>query len=131
MLMNIIKQSRSLSKTIMKNILAKNKKKQSMRNVYGETLASFGEKRQDIVVMDADLSCSTKTNIFAKKFKERFFNLGIAEQNLITQACGLSLAGKKVYVSSFAMFATGRAWEQIRNTLCYNNCCNTLWIDSW
>ena len=121
MLMNIIKQLRSLSKTIMKNILDKNKKKQSMRNVYGETLALFGEKRQDIVVMDADLSCSTKTNIFAKKFKERFFNVGIAEQNLITQACGLSLAGKKVYVSSFAMFATGRAWEQIRNTLCYNN----------
>lgn len=105
----------------MKNILNDNKNKQSMRNIYGETLASFGEKREDIVVLDADLSSSTKTNIFAKKYPDRFFNVGIAEQNLITQACGLSLTGKKAYVSSFAMFATGRAWEQIRNTLCYND----------
>ncbi len=105
----------------MKNILNDNKNKQSMRNIYGETLASFGGKREDIVVLDADLSSSTKTNIFAKKYPDRFFNVGIAEQNLITQACGLSLTGKKAYVSSFAMFATGRAWEQIRNTLCYND----------
>lgn len=105
----------------MKNILNDNKNKQSMRNVYGETLALFGEKNKNIVVLDADLSCSTKTSIFAKKFPDRFFNVGIAEQNLITQACGLSLTGKKAYVSSFAMFATGRAWEQIRNTLCYND----------
>ncbi len=105
----------------MKNILNDNKNKQSMRNIYGETISAFGEKREDIVVLDADLSCSTKTSIFAKKHPGRFFNVGIAEQNLITQACGLSLTGKKVYVSSFAMFATGRAWEQIRNTLCYND----------
>ena len=105
----------------MKNILNDNRNKQSMRNIYGETLALFGEKREDIVVLDADLSSSTKTNIFAKKYPDRFFNVGIAEQNLITQACGLSLTGKKAYVSSFAMFATGRAWEQIRNTLCYND----------
>ncbi len=105
----------------MKNILNDNKNKQSMRNVYGETLALFGEKNKNIVVLDADLSSSTKTSIFAKKFPDRFFNVGIAEQNLITQACGLSLTGKKAYVSSFAMFATGRAWEQIRNTLCYND----------
>lgn len=105
----------------MKNILNDNRNKQSMRNIYGETLASFGEKNQNIVVLDADLSSSTKTNIFAKKYPDRFFNVGIAEQNLITQACGLSLTGKKAYVSSFAMFATGRAWEQIRNTLCYND----------
>lgn len=105
----------------MENILNDNENKQSMRNIYGEILASFGEKRKDIVVLDADLSSSTKTNIFAKKYPNRFFNVGIAEQNLITQACGLSLTGKKAYVSSFAMFATGRAWEQIRNTMCYND----------
>lgn len=105
----------------MKNLLNDNKNKHSMRNIYGETLASFGEKNQNIVVLDADLSSSTKTSVFAKKYPNRFFNVGIAEQNLITQACGLSLTGKKTYVSSFAMFATGRAWEQIRNTLCYND----------
>lgn len=90
------------------------------RDVYGKTLVELGEKNQDIVVVDADLSCSTKTSYFAKNFPERFFNFGVAEQNMMGAAAGLASCGKTVFASSFAMFATGRAWEQIRNTICYN-----------
>ena len=95
--------------------------KLSVRKVYGETLAQLGETRNDIVAVDADLSCSTMTCTFGKKFGERFFNAGIAEQDAICTAAGLALCGKTAFVSTFAMFATGRAYDQIRNTVAYSN----------
>lgn len=89
------------------------------RDAYGKTLVELGKTNPDVVVLDADLSGSTRTGWFAKEFPDRFFNVGIAEQNLIGMACGLALAGKIPFVSSFAMFATGRCWEQIRNSVAY------------
>ena len=91
------------------------------RDIYGKTLVELGQKDKDIVVSDADLSGSTRTSYFAKKFPERFFNFGVAEQNMMATAAGLASCGKIVFVSTFAMFATGRAWDQVRNTICYNN----------
>jgi transketolase len=91
------------------------------RDVYGQALVELGKQNKNIVVLDADLSGSTRTSIFAKAFPDRFFNVGVAEQNLITIAAGLASCGKTVFVSSFAMFATGRCWDQVRNSLCYNN----------
>ena len=93
----------------------------SPRAAYGKTLALLGEQNKNIVVLDADLSCSTQTCVFAKAFPERFFNVGIAEQDLMTTAAGLSTTGKIPFVSTFAMFATGRAWDQVRNTIAYPN----------
>ena len=93
----------------------------SVRSAYGKTLVELGKENKDIVVLDADLSCSTQTQIFAKEFPERFFNVGIAEQDLMTTAAGLACTGKIPFVSTFAVFASGRAWEQIRNTICYSN----------
>ena len=89
------------------------------RDAYGKTLVKLGKKHEDLVVLDADLSKSTKTASFKEEFPDRFFNVGIAEQNLACVAGGLSLAGKVPFASSFAMFATGRAFEMIRNSLCY------------
>jgi transketolase len=91
------------------------------RDVYGSTLAELGKANKDIVVLDADLSSSTRTALFAKEFPERFFNFGVAEQNMIATAAGLASCGKVVFASSFAMFATGRTWDQIRNSVAYNN----------
>lgn len=88
------------------------------RMAYGQALQDLGEK-YDFIVMDADLSGSTQTAMFAKKFPERFFNCGIAEQNMLSVAAGIATTGKPVFVSSFAMFAVGRAYEQIRNSVCY------------
>ena len=88
------------------------------REAYGNALAEFGEK-YDFVVMDADLSKSTKTDVFKKKFPERFINMGIAEANMITTAAGIASCGKTVFASSFAMFAAGRAFEQVRNSVAY------------
>ena len=99
----------------------KKRQTNSPRAAYGKTLAQLGEENKNIVVLDADLSCSTQTCIFAKAFPERFFNVGIAEQDLMTTAAGLATTGKIPFVSTFAMFATGRAWEQIRNTIAYPN----------
>ena len=96
----------------------KNEKK-SIRSTFGKTLAGLGKINHDIVVMDADLACSTQTQIFAKEFPERFFDCGIAEQDMIATAAGLAAAGKIPFVSSFAMFATGRTYDQIRNSVCY------------
>lgn len=87
------------------------------RDAYGETLVELGKQNKRVVVLDADLSGSTKTGKFAKAFPERFFNAGVAEQNLIGMAAGLAACGKIVFASSFAIFLTGRAWEQIRNTV--------------
>ncbi len=95
-------------------------KKIATRESYGNALARLGEE-YDIVVLDADLSKSTKTEVFKKKFPERFINMGIAEQNMISTAAGLASCGKIVFASSFAMFAAGRAFEQIRNSVCYPN----------
>ena len=92
----------------------------SPRAEYGKALVELGKINKDIVVMDADLSCSTQTKMFAKEFPERFFNVGIAEQDLMATAAGLSTVGKIPFVSTFAMFASGRAWEQIRNSICYS-----------
>jgi transketolase len=91
------------------------------RDVYGNTLVELGKENKDLVVLDADLSSSTRTRLFAKEFPERFFNFGVAEQNMMATAVGLASCGKIVFVSSFAIFATGRAWEQIRNGVAYNN----------
>lgn len=89
------------------------------REAYGKALVKLGQVNDNVVVLDADLSKSTKTNDFLKAFPDRFFNMGIAEQNLIGAACGFAAAGKIPFASSFAMFATGRAFEIIRNSACY------------
>ncbi|MBS4912668.1 MAG: transketolase family protein [Veillonella sp.] len=89
------------------------------REAYGAALAEIGLKNENIIVLDADLSKSTKTDTFKKVCPERFFNVGIAEQNLISVGAGLAAAGKIPFVSSFSMFATGRAFEQVRNAVCY------------
>lgn len=94
-------------------------KKIATRQSYGEALAELGEKNKDIVVLDADLSKTTKTEIFAKRFPERFFDVGIAEQNLMGVAAGMSTTGVIPYVSTFAVFATGRAYDQVRNSIAY------------
>ena len=91
------------------------------RNAYGETLVSLGEKNPNIVVLDADLSKSTKTIMFARKFPERFFEMGIAEANMISTAAGLASCGKIPFASSFAVFATGRVYDQIRMSVAYSN----------
>ena len=89
------------------------------RQAYGEILQVLGKEYEDLIVMDADLSGSTKTGEFKKVFPERFFNFGIAEQNMYSQAAGMALSGKIVCASTFAMFATGRAFEIIRNAIGY------------
>jgi len=89
------------------------------RDHYAKALIALGETNKDVVVLDADLSCSTRTGKFASKYPDRFFNAGIAEQNLIGMAAGLACMGKTVFASSFSMFVTGRPWEQIRNSICY------------
>ncbi len=96
-------------------------KTQSIRKVFGNTLAQVGELNPNVVVLDADLSCSTQTKIFADKFPDRFFNCGIAEQNMIATAAGLATQGKIPFASTFAMFATGRTYDQIRNGVCYSD----------
>src|SRR5512137_2537074 len=89
------------------------------RDAYGEVLAELGAENENVVVLDADLSGSTKTSLFAKKFPERFFNMGIAEANMIGTAAGLAAAGKIPFASTFAIFAVGRAWEQVRQSVAY------------
>ena len=89
------------------------------RDAYGQTLIELGNEREDIVVMDADLAAATKTGMFKKAHPDRFFNAGIAEGNMMSIAAGLAAAGKTVFASSFAMFAAGRAFEQIRNSIGY------------
>lgn len=89
------------------------------RDAYGQALAALGAINDKVVVLDADLSKSTKTNEFKKVFPERFFNIGIAEQNLLGTAAGFAAAGKIPFASSFAVFAVGRAYDQIRNSIAY------------
>lgn len=96
-------------------------KKIATRQSYGEELVEIGKENNNVIVLDADLAAATKTGLFKKSFPERFFNMGIAEQDMISTAAGLATAGKIPYASTFAMFATGRAYDQIRNSVCYPN----------
>lgn len=89
------------------------------REAYGKALVELGEKNSNVVVLDADLSKSTKTADFGKTYPNRFFNMGIAEADMMSTAAGLAACGKIPFVSTFAVFATGRAFEQIRNSICY------------
>lgn len=93
--------------------------KKSTRQAYGEALVELGKINDNIVVLDADLTKSTKTNLFQESFPERHFNVGIAEADLIGTAAGFATCGKIPFASTFAMFASGRAFEQIRNTVAY------------
>lgn len=93
--------------------------KKSIRGAFGEELVELGNNNSKVVVLDADLSGSTQTSLFAKAHPERFFDVGIAEQDLMTTALGLSLEGFIPFAATFAVFATGRAYDQIRNSICY------------
>ncbi|MDA1266052.1 MAG: transketolase family protein [Planctomycetota bacterium] len=88
------------------------------RNAYGEALLELGKTNPDVVVLDADLSGSTKTKAFGQAHPERFFNIGVAEANMVGTAAGMAAMGHTVFASSFAMFAAGKAWEQIRQSVC-------------
>ena len=92
----------------------------STRKAYGEALVEIGRKDKDVIVLDADLAHATQTLLFKKEFPNRHINVGIAEQDMVGTACGLALSLKKVYLSSFAMFLAGRAYEQIRNAAAYS-----------
>ncbi|MCM1265316.1 MAG: transketolase family protein [Candidatus Gastranaerophilales bacterium] len=96
-------------------------KKRSTREAFGKALVELGKTNKNIVVLDSDLSASTQTKLFAKEFPERFMDIGIAEQDLIGTAAGLSTVGKIPFAATFAVFATGRTYDQIRNTVCYSN----------
>ena len=108
------KQSHYLKKNV------RNRRKIATRQAFGDTLLKLGSKHKNIVVFDADLSCSVKTDLFAKHFSDRHFNLGIAEANMIGTACGFALRGK-FPAATFAVFATGRTYDQIRASVCYPN----------
>ena len=95
--------------------------KKATRQSYGEALLELGKENKDVVVLDADLAGATKTELFAKEFPDRFFDIGIAEADMMGTAAGLSTCGKIPYVSTFAMFAAGRSYDQIRNSICYPN----------
>ena len=95
--------------------------KKATRQSYGEALLELGKDNKDVVVLDADLAGATKTNIFAKEFPERFFDMGIAEQDMMATAAGFATCNKIPFASTFAVFATGRVYDQIRNSICYPN----------
>src|SRR3989344_2410912 len=102
-------------------IFDKDVEQRATRDGYGEGLVIAGEHDQNVVVWCADLSESTRSEAFSKKFPERFFEIGVAEQNLATIAAGLGVSGKIPFISSYATFSPGRNWEQIRTTISYNN----------
>ncbi|MEN8152659.1 MAG: transketolase family protein [Acidobacteriota bacterium] len=95
--------------------------KKSLRGEYGKTLLKLGKNNKNIVVMDADLAKSTKTNSFGDEFPSRFIDMGLSEQDMISTAAGISLTGKTVFASSFCVFLVGRVYDQIRQSVCYNN----------
>ena len=97
------------------------REKKATRQSYGEALLELGKENKNVVVFDADLAGATKTNIFEKEFPERFFDMGIAEANMMGTAAGFATCGKIPYASTFAVFAAGRAYDQIRNSICYPN----------
>ncbi|MEM0129520.1 MAG: transketolase C-terminal domain-containing protein [Thermoplasmata archaeon] len=94
--------------------------RESLRDAYGETLVALGEADPTLVVLDADLSGSTRTQMFGKRFPERFFNVGVMEPTMMTVAAGLALGGRTVFASTFAVFAAGQAYNQVRQAICYN-----------
>lgn len=98
-----------------------NIEKMLTRQGYGEGLVEAGERNEDVVALGADITSSTKVDLFRDRFPERFFNMGIAEQNQMGTAAGLSLAGKVPFVTNYGVFLSGRAWDQIRTTICYAN----------
>lgn len=89
------------------------------RESYGKKLVELGKENKDIVVLDADLATATKTELFKKEFPDRFFDMGIAEQDMLSTAAGMATCGKIPFASTFAVFAAGRAYDQIRNSICY------------
>jgi transketolase len=93
---------------------------ESLRGAYGKTLLKLGRENPDLVVMDADLAKSTQTQVFAKEFAKRFIDMGLSEQDMISTAAGIALTGKTVFASSFCAFLVGRAYDQIRQSICYN-----------
>ena len=93
--------------------------KKATRESFGEALVEIGKDNENVVVLDADLAGATKSGIFAKEFPDRFFDIGIAEQDMIATAAGLSTCGKIPFACSFAVFSTGRAYDQVRNSVCY------------
>ena len=97
------------------------RKPKATRSAYGEALLELGKNNPNVVALDADLSGSTKTSSFAKAFPDRFVNVGIAEADMIGTAAGFAKAGKVPFASTFAVFATGRAWDQIRLVVCYSS----------
>ncbi len=97
------------------------RKKSPTRSGFGEGLLEAGKKNKKVVALSADLSDSTKVTLFKKKFPERFIQIGVAEQNLVTVGSGFAAAGKIPFVTSYAVFSPGRCWEQIRTTICYND----------
>src|SRR3972149_2864485 len=88
-----------------------------IRETYGKTLVELGREYPNIVVLDADLTVSTKTNLFGKEFPNRFFTMGVSEQDMMATAAGFALSGKIPFASTFAIFATGRAWEHVRQSI--------------
>lgn len=95
--------------------------KKATREAYGEALKELGKENDKIVVLDSDLAGATKSNIFKKEFPERFFDMGISEQDMMGTAAGMATCGKIPFASTFAVFASGRAYDQIRNSICYPN----------
>jgi transketolase len=93
---------------------------ESLRGAYGQTLLQLGREKPDLVVLDADLAKSTQTQIFAKEFADRFIDMGLSEQDMISTAAGIALTGKTVFASSFCVFLVGRVFDQIRQSICYN-----------
>jgi len=106
---------------LVKNLYDKDIEKVPTRNGYGNGLVELGKKNKNVVVLCADLTDSTRSSYFKKKFPKRFIEIGVAEQNLVTVAAGLAAVGKIPFVASYAMFCPGRCWEQIRTTICYND----------
>jgi transketolase len=106
---------------LTENIYDRNIQKVSTREGYGQGLVELGKRNRNVVVLCADLSESTKADMFKEKFPDRYIEVGVAEQNLVTVASGLAAAGKIPFASSFAVFMPGRCLEQIRTTICYNN----------
>jgi transketolase len=96
------------------------KKPESLRDAYGKALVELGEKDPDLVVLDADLSGSTRTMLFGQKFPDRFFNVGVMEDTMMTIASGLALSGRVAFASTFAVFAAGQAYNYVRQSICYN-----------
>jgi len=105
----------------LRDIRSPELKKAATRNGFGEALCEIGEKDASVVALSADVSGSVQIEKFAKKFPERFFQVGVAEQNMASVAAGLAYSGKKPYIGAFAVFSPGRNWEQIRTTICYAN----------